>query len=222
MISAKTFEFLKNLQNNNTKEWMGSHRNEYYDMKSEVEYFASEMIKEISKFDSMIRSRPPHPTKCVTRLTRDMRFPTTKGPYKSDYYVVVGYEGIQGVAASYAVHIEPGNCFVGGGTPNPKGIHLLNYRKKVSDRFSEFRTIVESTEFKSLFTNGITSQSGIVKKRVPSGFQQNDPAVNYLKKEGFITREKISDTDLQTINGYKKIVELLEGSMPLVTFLNKD
>jgi uncharacterized protein (TIGR02453 family) len=221
MITSNTFNFLKSLKDNNSKEWMKDHRHEYYTTKNNVEDFASNLIYEISKFDEMIASRPPHPTKCVTRLTRDMRFPTTKGPYKWDYYVVVGYQGIQGLAASYAVHIEPGNCFVGGGTPNPKGIDLLNYRQKVSDKFDAFKNIVENPTFIDLFPNGITSQLGIVKKRVPAAFQKNDPASEYLKKEGFITREKLEDEDLQTSEGFAKIIKLLKGSFPLVEFLNK-
>jgi len=222
MITAETLAFLTNIRDHNTKEWMEANRKEYLEMKANVEDFASDLVNEISKFDNLIASRPPHPTKCVTRLTRDMRFPTTKGPYKWDYYVVVGYQGIQGLAASYAVHIEPGNCFAGGGTPNPKGIDLLNYRKKVSYNFDEFKKIIENPTFVKLFPNGITSQSGVVKKRIPAAFQKNDPAAEYLKKEGFITREKLADEDLQTSEGFAKIIQLLKGSHPLVAFLNEE
>ena len=126
MINQHTFEFLKNLENNNTKEWVDAHRLELNKVKDDVIAFAGVLVEEISKFDLTIRANPPFPKKCVTRLNRDMRFGKGKGPYKTDFYIVVGSQGIQGVAASYCVHVEAGNCFAGGGAPNPMGADLLN------------------------------------------------------------------------------------------------
>lgn len=221
MIAQHTFDFLKRLEKNNSKDWVNAHRDELDEMKADVVAFAAVLVAEISKFDAVIAANPPEPKKCVTRLNRDMRYGSDKGPYKTNFYVVVGAQGIQGVAASYCVYIEPGQCFVGGGAPNPMGADLLNYRKKVSDNFADFQEIVTSNPFKSLFPNGITSQSGKVKKRMPRGFEADDPAAEYLKKEGFITRENVTNHDLMTNDGLKKIVKLLKGSQPLVHFLNE-
>lgn len=84
------------------------------------------------------------------------------------------------------------------------GADLLNYRKKVSDHFTDFKEIITSSSFKRLFSSGITSQSGIVKKRVPRDFEVENPAAEFLKKEGFITREVLPDHDLMTEKGLKK------------------
>nr|GEV52260.1 aldehyde dehydrogenase family 3 member H1 [Tanacetum cinerariifolium] len=214
MIAQHTFDFLKRLEQNNSTDWVNAHRDELDETKADVVAFAAVLVKEISKFDSAIAANPPEPKKCVTRLNRDMRYGKSKGPYKTNFYVVVGAEGIQGVAASYCVYLESGKCFVGGGAPNPMGADLLNYRKKVSDNFDDFTKIVNSSSFKSLFSNGITSQSGVVKKRMPRGFEADDPAAEYLKKEGFITRESVTDQDVMTEEGLKKIVKLLKGSQP--------
>jgi len=221
MLHQDTFDFLKRLKNNNTAEWVDDHRDDLSNTKRDVVEFASVIVDEISKFDPSIKKRPPRPETCVTRLNRDMRFGTRKGPYKTDFYIVVGLQGIQGVAASYAVHVEPGNCFAGGGTPNPKGADLLNYREKVSSHFDEFADIVSSKEFKDLFPNGIQSQSGKILKRMPRDFKRDDPAADFLKKEGFITRERLPDQRMTASEGLNEITSLLEGSKPLVEFLNK-
>lgn len=220
MISPATFDFLALLKENNSKEWMDEHRSQYRDMKSDVLAFAGLLVDEISNFDPAIAENPMPPEKCVTRLNRDMRFGKGKGPYKTDYYIVIGLQGIQGLAASYAVHIEPGNCFAGGGAPNPMGPDLQMYRQKVADGFSGFSEIITDTSFTDLFPNGITSQSGVVKKRVPRTFSPEDPAADFLKKEGFITREKLADHDLIEPAGLPKVLDLLEGSKPLIDFLN--
>lgn len=221
MLRGQTFDFLKRLGDNNTREWVDAHRDELDDAKNDVIAFASVITSEISKFDPAIAENPPEPRKCVTRLNRDMRFGKGKEPYKTDFYIVVGVQGIQGVAASYAVHVEPGNCFAGGGAPNPRGANLASYRKKISVGFDDFRKIVESEAFEELFPHGITSQSGVVKKRIPHGFDADDPAADILKMEGFITRERLQDHALQTPGELGRIVQLLEGSKPLIQFLNR-
>lgn len=220
MITQNTFTFLDKLKSNNSKEWMDANRTEYEQMKTELVEFATFLVQEIAAFDPSIRKKLPEPKKCITRINRDMRFGKGKGPYKTDFYIVVGTEGIQGLAASYCVHVEPGNCFAGGGAPNPKGPDLLYYRKKISDGFSAFREVVEEPIFLETFPNGIQSQSGIVKKRLPLGFESNDPATEYLKREGFITREHIMDADLFSKTGLDKIINILRHSKPLVDFLN--
>lgn len=221
MLHQHTFDFLKRLGENNTREWADLHRNELNDAESDVVAFASVVLSEICEFDPAIAKNRPEPRKCVTRLNRDMRFGKGKGPYKTDFYIVVGLQGIQGIAASYAVHVEPGNCFAGGGAPNPMGPDLLAYRQKVSVGFDEFTAIIESKAFKKLFPHGITSQSGVSKKRIPRDFDPDDPAADFLKMEGYITRERIPNSALMTDGGLDRIVELLKGSKPLVNFLNK-
>ncbi len=221
MLHQQTFNFLKCLGENNTREWADANRDEMNDAKSDVTAFAALIVSEICKFDPVIAKDPPEPRKCVTRLNRDMRFGKGKGPYKTDFYIVVGLQGIQGLAASYAVHVEPGNCFAGGGAPNPMGPDLLAYRKKVSAGFDDFSTIVETNAFKDLFPHGITSQSGNVRKRVPRDFDASDPSVEFLKMEGFITREHLPNQALMTAKELDKIIRLLKGSKPLIDFLNR-
>ncbi|GJD41922.1 DUF2461 domain-containing protein [Methylobacterium bullatum] len=220
MLQQDSFDFLARLKNNNSTQWAHDHQDEMYRTKNDVTEFAACIVAEVSKFDEAIAKKPPKPETCVTRLNRDMRFGKGKGPYKTDFYIVVGLQGIQGLAASYAVHIEPGNCFVGGGAPNPKGPDLLNYRRKVSYGFKDFERIVTSHSFVELFPNGIQSQSGKSLKRGPLQFEHDDPAMEYLKKDGFITREFLPDVRLTISSGLKEIVDLLKGSKPLIDFLN--
>lgn len=220
MIDQRTFKFLDLLAANNSKEWMDDHRREYRSMRADVVDFAAEIIDQITQFDPAIRARRPDPATCITRLARDLRFGRGKGSYKTDYYIVVGLEGIQGVAASYCVHLEKDNCFAGAGAPNPRGADLLAYRQKVSQNFDRFEAIVTEPGFASLFPNGIQCQSGKSLKRVPVGFSRDDPAADYLKLEGFITRERVPDGSLTDPRGLETVVELLAGSKPLVDFLN--
>lgn len=220
MINTSTFEFLKQLRANNDRDWMAQHRDRYLHARDDVRSFADELIAGISAFDPAIAARPPVAAACVTRINR--RFPRDIGPYKTDFYIVIGKQGIQGVAASYAVHVEPGNNFVGGGAPNPRGDDLLMYRRRVSEHFDDFDRLVTSDEFTRLFPHGITSQTAKLLKRVPRGFEADDPAADVLRRDGFITREPLTQHDLTDPAGMARIMELLQGSRPLIDFLNRD
>lgn len=220
MLDPRTFDFLRDVADNNSKDWMDAHRDRYRAAVDDVTTFAGHLVEQISAFDPAIAAHPPRPDKCVTRLARDMRFGHGKGTYKTDWYVVVGLQGIQGLAASYAVHIEPGNCFAGGGAPKTRGADLLMYRRTVSDGYAEYRRIVTDVRFQQLFPHGIQCQSGVRHKLVPHGFDRDDPAAEDLKLEGFITREPLPDHDLTTEAGVGRVLALLEGSRPLVDFLN--
>ncbi|QHC61059.1 DUF2461 domain-containing protein [Rathayibacter sp. VKM Ac-2760] len=221
MLNKTTFDFLRTLRENDSQAWMASHREEYRAARDDVIAFAGELITTVSAFDPVIARASLRPEKSVTRLVRDRRFGADRPPYKTDYYIVIGTQGIQGPAASYAVHVEPGNCFVGGGAPNPTGEELLRFRRRVSDDFSEFSGIVTSDRFTELFPHGITSQSGSWTKRIPRGFDADDPARDVLRGKGFITREPLADSDLTSDAGMARISRLLEGSKPLIDFLER-
>jgi uncharacterized protein (TIGR02453 family) len=70
------------------------------------------------------------PEKCITRLIRDLRFSKDITPYKTDYYMVLNKNGKNSSSAFYYIHIEPSNCFVGGGVYSPQAKEFKKIRKK--------------------------------------------------------------------------------------------
>lgn len=219
MLKSDTLTFLKKLKRpaNNKKAWVDEHREACDAAKADVEDFAALMIKEAAKFDPRIARAGLRGKACVTRLNRDVRFHGGL-PFKHDFYVVLNHRGKKKPTAFYYVHIEPGNCFAGGGVYNPDSRDLLKYRRGVSDDFARFKKIVSGAGFRKTFPAGV--QTPEKAKTSPRGFDADDPAAEYLKFKGFFTREKLSDRDLTTTSSLKKIVKLWRGSKPLVDFLN--
>ena len=83
MIHKQTFDFLRDIKSNNSKEWMDENRENYQLAKENILEVAELLLANISKFDGNISALHLDPKKCITRLNRDLRFSKDKTPYKT-------------------------------------------------------------------------------------------------------------------------------------------
>lgn len=131
MIQKRTFTFLKDIKNNNSKDWLDEHRANYNFAKNDILKLTAELIKEASSYDNSIARAGLEPKKCITRLNRDLRFSNDKTPYKTNYFIILNKDGKKSDSAFYYVHLEPGNSFVGGGVYNPLRALYAKYARKL-------------------------------------------------------------------------------------------
>jgi uncharacterized protein (TIGR02453 family) len=218
MIDKKTLGFLKQLSSNNSKEWLDENRSDYNFAKDDILSIAQTLINSVSEFDLGIAKADLNPKKCITRLNRDLRFYKDKIPYKTDYYIVLNQNGKNSASAFYYVHIEPNNCFVGGGVYNPQPAELKKIRSEINASFGEWNKIINNKNFQTKFPSGIHNSGTLV--RIPKGFEDDNPAIEFLKMKGFYTQEPITDKEIQSKLILGKIVDYFKSVKPLVDFLN--
>ncbi len=218
MINRKTLEFLKKLKSNNSKEWLDENRPDYLLAKDNILDMAQNLINSVAEFDGGIANAYLDPQKCITRLNRDLRFSKDKTPYKTDYYIVLNKNGKNSPSAFYFVHVEPNNCFVGGGVYNPQPAELRKIRNEISASFSEWTNIILAKDFHTKFPSGIHNSGTLL--RTPKEFEEDDPAIKFLKMKGFFTQEAIEDKEIQSSHISEKIIEYFAAVKPMVDFLN--
>ena len=219
MIDKQTLNFLRDLKVNNSKEWLDDNKKSYENTKNDILTLTAELITSISEFDKTILNAYLDPKKCITRLNRDLRFAKDKTPYKTDYYIVLNKNGKNSASAFYYLHIEPENCFVGGGVYNPQADQLKKIRQEIDYSFDEWTAIINDKTFKKIFPGGINN-SGVL-SRVPKEFDEKNKAREFLKMKGFYTMEKLADNEIITGDTFKKINSCFNTTKPLVDFLNK-
>ncbi len=219
MIEKNTLNFLKELKINNTKEWLDDNRALYENAKSDILTLTNELIIAMSDLDQTIASAFLEPKKCITRLNRDLRFAKDKTPYKTDYYIVLNKNGKNSPSAFYYLHVEPDNCFIGGGVYNPQPPELKKIRQEIDYSFDEWQTIINNPAFKKKFPSGINN-SGVLKK-IPKEFEEANKAAEFLKMKGFYTSEKLTDKEITSNDTFGKIISYFETTKPLIDFLNK-
>ena len=157
--------------------------------------------------------------KCLTRLNRDMRFAKGAPPYKTDFYIVLNAAGKNSDRAFYYLHVEPGNCFVGGGVYNPRPDALDKFREKIGSDFAEWQKIITDRNFQKRFPTGIHTPARLT--RPPRGFDPDSSAVEFFKMKGFYMMEKLEDGEVQAKLAAARVADYFKAARPLVNFLNR-
>jgi uncharacterized protein (TIGR02453 family) len=218
MLHSSTLKFLKDLQKNNNKPWFEAHRKQYEDAKSDFASFIQTIIDKYCKKDESIAILKAKD--CMFRINRDVRFSKDKSPYKNNMGAYINGDGKKAITGGYYFHCQPGRCFVGGGLWMPMPPELSKIRQEIDYNFDEFKKIIGSKKFKSLY-GGLSTDKEYVLTRVPKGYEADNPAAEYLKMKSFVATVRLNDADITSKDLAKKVLIAFETLQPLIGFLNK-
>jgi uncharacterized protein (TIGR02453 family) len=176
-------------------------------------------LLELEKNDFSISNANLVPKKCLTRVNRDLRFSKDKTPYKNYVLIVFNKNAPHGNTGGYFLHIEPGNCMVGGGIWQTTPEYLKKIREEISYSFDEINGIISSKQFQDTFPSGIQGEGKL--KKFTDTSEKREEVIELLKMKGFCTKEQISDKVLTSEDGIKTIMNYFETTKPLIDYLNK-
>ena len=217
MLQTSSIKFLKDLKKNNNRPWFEKNRKLYEDAKADFAEFIQAVIDKHSKNDSTIKEQLAK--NCLFRINRDVRFSKDKSPYKSNMGASINRNGKKSLLAGYYFHLEPGQCFAGGGIWMPMPDDLKKVRQEVDYNFADFKKIIGSKKFKSVYGD-ISQQAEYKLSRVPKGYEADNPAAEYLKLKSFVAMVSLKDADLTSKDLVKKTVAAFEALQPLIEFVN--
>jgi uncharacterized protein (TIGR02453 family) len=211
------FIFLKELKENNNREWFHENKQRYDALHKEFVNIVQQMIERISVFDKEIIGLEAK--NCIFRIYRDIRFSSDKTPYKTHFGAyMAGLGGRTSPYGGYYLHIEPDNSLLSGGTwcPTPQMVKQL--RKDIYDNANEFLGIMEDRKFKKLY-GGL---DGETLKKIPEGFPKDLPekVENILKHKNFIVYCDKPDSFFDSKDWLDKAVDDFKILYPFNQFLN--
>lgn len=215
MLQSSTLKFLKDLKKNNNKIWFDEHRKQYDNIKADFLLLVQQLITGIAAFDKPIANLEAK--NCTFRINRDVRFSKNKDPYKSNIAAYFNKDGKKGIGAGYYLHIEPGNSFAGGGIWMPEPAVLAGIRQEIDYSFTEWKKIIAGKAFTKIFTKGI---KGDTLSRPPKGYDENNPAIEYLKMKSFTVTRQFTDAEVQSKNFAKDVAKTFQTMKPMIDFLN--
>ncbi|HWC53755.1 MAG TPA: DUF2461 domain-containing protein [Chitinophagaceae bacterium] len=218
MLQPSTLKFLKSLKKNNNKPWFDAHRKDYESAKEDFATFVQAVIYKHGKKDKTISQLKAKD--CMFRINRDVRFSKDKSPYKINMGAYINRGGKKSVFGGYYFHCEPGESFMGGGLWMPMPPELNKVRQEIDYNFNEFKKIVQSKKFKSIYKD-LSRSVEYVLTRVPKGYEPTNPAAEYLKMKSFVALANLKDSDITSKNLISKTVEAFEALQPLVEFINE-
>jgi uncharacterized protein (TIGR02453 family) len=215
MYTKKTFQFLKQLKKNNSSEWFAEHRGEFVSFVQQPSLFLAEQVLEICEKKKLpFRGQPK---KCLFRLNRDVRFSNDKSPYKTHQGIVFSPTGEKSSFGCGYLHIEPTECFVGGGFWMPESAQIKLFRRAIADHSKEFLAVAAKLSKKGL---QMSCEEKLSLKSIPRGFDEfrETPVANYLKWKSYTGIRPIDEASLVSEKLPVEIVKVLESLLPLLEF----
>lgn len=217
MLQPSTLQFLAQLKKNNNKVWFDAHRDRYLAAKADFENLIQQIITEYGKVDPEIGHLQVK--ECVFRIFRDVRFSKDKTPYKVHFAAGFNKGGKRVHFPGYYLHIQPGGLtYCGGGIWHPDVADLKKIRQEIDYNFDEFTSILKEKKFKKLF--GVLEEDDKL-SRIPQGYEDSNPAAEYLKLKSYITGASFDDQALTSKGLVKKVVSTFFAIKPLIDFLGR-
>lgn len=217
MLDKATIRFLKQLRQHNEKPWFDAHKPEYLAAKADFENFVQKLLHEYGKTDPAIGMLEVKD--CVFRIYRDVRFSKDKTPYKTHFAAGMNKGGKKVHFPGYYLHIEPGgHSFIGGGIWRPEKEALHKIRQEIDYDFADFKGILQRAAFKKTF-GGLSEEDKLV--RPPKGYEEDNPAVEFLKLRSFIAGCGIEDKELTADGLTKQITGIFKKMKPFIDFLER-
>lgn len=216
MLNKKTFDFLKNIAENNNREWFAENKHLYEEAKADLFPFIAALIKELAAIDPQYPA-DTEPKKALMRIYRDVRFSKNKDPYKTNYGIAFDVKGYGPNTPSYYLHLQPGNCFFGVGFWQPEATVLKMIREEIDYNTAEFVEIINAKTFKD---NYKLSKEDTLKK-APKGYEVDHPQIELLKLKSFISIYKIADSEFLKPSIVDKLITAFTTIQPFVLFLRK-
>lgn len=218
MLQQATLTFLRSLRKNNNKPWFDKHRDAYELARKDFEDFIQKVIDNHSRKDPDLKNLVAK--KCLFRINRDIRFAKDKAPYKKNFAASLDKGGKKSGLAGYYFHLEPGNSFLGAGIWQPAPDSLKKIRQEIDYCANEFRKLLTGKKFLSVYP-GLYTGEDVQLKKVPQGFDKENPAAEYLRFKSWMVITELKDSDLTSRNLLKKTLEAYSLAEPLVKFLNR-
>lgn len=221
MLNIKTLDFLREIKLNNNKEWFHAEINQakYQAARADILQLAGKLIAAVQDFDPNMGFKFLQPTKCITRINRDLRFSKDKTPYKTDYYIVINKDGKKSDSAFYYLHIEGDGCDMGGGLYSPPAPHLQKVRQDIDYAPADWLDLSAAKNFTHFFPQGLEFSAAL--QKVPAAFSAEHRAADLLKRKDFFTCARRDADFICSSDAVAEIAKIFAASRPLVDLINR-
>ncbi|PQJ78297.1 DUF2461 domain-containing protein [Polaribacter porphyrae] len=203
-IEKSTFQFLKDLHQNNNRDWFSEHKPKYEKAQQNAKAVFSAINEKLEAHDEIEKSK-------MMRIYRDVRFSKDKTPYKAHFansYSRLGKE----LRGGYFLRIRPGESFLAGGFWEPNKDDLFRIRKEIEQDASEIKGILADKNFQKHFGSEFHSFSEL--KTAPRGFDKAHPNVDLLRKKGFIATKNFTDKEVLSADFINQVDESFKALRP--------
>jgi uncharacterized protein (TIGR02453 family) len=215
-FSGKLFAFLRELRNNNDREWFAENKSRYeQDVLFAAMEFVVQMKSRLSKHSRYLLAEPKRVGGSIMRIYRDTRFGKDKTPYKTNVGIHFRHSiGGDVHAPGLYVHLEPDACFIAAGVWLPPTEPLTAIRQAIIDDVREWNRVRNNKKFVSRY-----KLDGESLKTAPRGMDPSHPAIEDLRRKSFAGVTPLSEKTVLQADVCDQIMSAFDDAKPLMKFL---
>jgi len=207
-IKKEVLSFFKKLEKNNNREWFEINKPEFKRIEAEVKHFGQQLKEALEATEHIDRVK-------LFRVYRDVRFSKDKTPYKTHFGISMHREK-PCYRGGYYVHLKPNKNFAAVGFWDPNKEDLLRIRKELELDPSEFRELMQESDFKNTWGD----LEGEEVKTAPKGFSKEDPNIDLIRKKMFLFRKKYSDKEVLSPNFLEQLAQDFRTVRPFLDYMS--
>jgi len=208
MALSSSVSFFKKLKKNNNRDWFAENKPKFKELQLEIKTFGEELKDRLNEFDNVDRFK-------LFRIYRDVRFSKDKTPFKT-HFGLTWHRTKPLYRGGYYLHISPGKNFLACGFWDPNPNDLKRIRKELEYDAKEFRDIISSKEFFSVWGN----LEGSELKTAPRNFDKNHPDIDLIRKKQYIFSISFLDEEVCEPQFINKLENALEKVRPFTDYMS--
>ena len=215
-FTPATFKFLRALARNNNREWFLKHKAEYErDVRDPFLQLITDMQAPLAKISKHFRADPRKNGGSLFRIYRDTRFSGDKEPYKPWASARFFHERRHEIPApSFYIHIQPDDCFIGGGIWHPEADALKRIRAFIADNPAAWKRATQSKTFREHFEFWGESLT-----RPPRGYDPEHELIGDLKRKDFAAGEAFEESLACSAELLAFMLERYKQIAPMIDYL---
>ena len=230
-FTPASFKFLRGLARNNNREWFAAHKQDYEDhLRQPFLRLIGDLAEPLNKLNPHYVANPKPVGGSLFRIYRDTRFSGDKAPYKpwsgASFYheatkaLARGTDGNTGMmgrldAPVFYLHVQPGECFVGGGLWHPMPETLKRARNYMLNNPASWKKATRSTAFKRVYGE----LGGESLSRPPRGYDPEHELMVDLKRKDYVCSTQLDDAALCAPGLVKLLIRHYTTAEPLIDWL---
>jgi uncharacterized protein (TIGR02453 family) len=213
MIHSATLKFLKQLAENNNRDWFNANKNLYISAHENMSHFVDVLITEMNQHDQLENVSGK---KSIYRIYNDVRFSKDKSPYSNSFSLSLK-RATKYKRGGYYMNVRPGNTYIACGFFAPNVEDLKRIREDIDANYDEWNRILKLKGIKSNYG----SIRGAAVLTAPRGYKSDHPAIKLLRLKQFTFRHDFTDEEVLSKNFHKDVAKVYKSIRPFFDYMSE-
>jgi uncharacterized protein (TIGR02453 family) len=213
VINKDSLDFLKDLAQNNNRDWFNANKDRYLEAHGNIAAFADALIVEMNKHD---RIETVSGKKSMFRIYKDVRFSKEKTPYNQHWSSALK-RATKMRRGGYYFRIEPGNSRAVAGFFGPVPDDMKRIREDIDANYDDWRKMLADPMLVKTFGNMRGAKLGTS----PRGYAKDHPAIDLLRYKQFLFRHEFTDEEVLGPDFLFQVNDIFKKMRPFLNYMSE-